>query len=39
MGDASALAMRDWATSEIAERVLGRNATELFRLQVASTQG
>jgi aminocarboxymuconate-semialdehyde decarboxylase len=39
MGDASALAIRDWAASDVAERVLGGNATELFGLQVASTQG
>lgn len=39
MGDASALAIRDWADPDVAERVLGRNATELFGLQVASTQG
>jgi aminocarboxymuconate-semialdehyde decarboxylase len=39
MGDASALAIRDWAASDVAERVLGRNATELFGLQVASTRG
>jgi aminocarboxymuconate-semialdehyde decarboxylase len=39
MGDASALAIRDWADPDVAEGVLGRNAVELFGLQVASTQG
>jgi aminocarboxymuconate-semialdehyde decarboxylase len=32
MGDASALTIRDWAEPETADRILGLNATELFRL-------
>jgi aminocarboxymuconate-semialdehyde decarboxylase len=39
MGDASALEIRDWADPDLAERVLGRNATELFGLQIASARG
>jgi aminocarboxymuconate-semialdehyde decarboxylase len=39
MGDPLALGMRDWADPGVAERVLGRNATELFGLQVAQAQG
>jgi aminocarboxymuconate-semialdehyde decarboxylase len=39
MGDASALAMRDWSDPDVVDRVLGRNATELFGLQVGSAQG
>ena len=39
MGDASALEIRDWADPDLAERVLGRNATELFGLPVASARG
>lgn len=32
MGDASGLAIRDWAEPETADRILGRNASELFGL-------
>jgi len=39
MGDASALDIGDWADPDIADRVLARNATTLFGLRVASTQG
>jgi aminocarboxymuconate-semialdehyde decarboxylase len=33
MGDASALAMRDWMDGETAERILARNAVELLGLE------